>query len=344
MTLHRRAFMNSALALSSLSITPTLLSGPDESVPTSESPTPPINGEILDFWTNRVRQPSLRLRQGIRTKGADTKQPDDAAFLFFDQAANRFVLPTHVDTTGMTESGDVDLQVAVKRFRPSDAHRAKLAQFQSGSLRIDVSQVDKLPGIPEALAWSAITALLAGRSGTMPLAEKVKFDIGASGNTFQDLRLPGGKGFWSWNFFAKSRTGFWGRLLAFLGAAGKEVIPLLTLPVVSITALKAIDQLLGYVQAEGDTTWLFKSIETPLYCTKAAKTHMPDGALPLHDGTYVVASEDNVSKFADLVEMNGLIVPKNTPDLQVFDAAKDVLKDVTYVTVAVKATASPKPA
>jgi hypothetical protein len=54
---------------------------------------------------------------------------------------------------------------------------------------------------------------------------------------------------------------------------------------------------------------------------------------------YVIIPSDQVGSFSKqqskLVIKDGLIVPANTSSLDVYDAAKEVIPDVTYLTVGV---------
>src|SRR5204863_5292063 len=161
------------------------------------------------------------------------------------------------DIQDFPEKGDVSVSVHVDRFRPSQADRDQLARLQTGTLRIDVKQVTPLPGLPEALAWTAMEVLASKKSGEpAPTLNNVKFDPGSVWGQLQTVPLTGGLGFWSWNFFMKRREGFWAQLLDMLFKTLKTaepLLPLLGLPGIAVSGLKYVDSVLGGIQAEGES-------------------------------------------------------------------------------------------
>jgi hypothetical protein len=256
------------------------------------------------------------------------------------------------DIQNFPDKGDVSVSVHVDRFRPSVFDKATLADLQTGTLRIDVKQVAPLPGLPEALAWTAM-ATLASRDPKqkIPTLENVKFDPGSVWGQLQTVPLTGGLGFWSWNFFMKRRQGFWAQLLDKLFATIQTVqplLPLLGLPGVAVSGLKYIDDILGGIQAQGDSAWMFRGLDIAVCATKeslAAAGARGASKLPLTNGNYVVFPQQSVARLDNsLVVMDGYLVPKNTPPLQIYAAAANVLPDVSYMTVSVttKQTAAAK--
>jgi hypothetical protein len=289
---------------------------------------------------NKVRLPYDEFVQGIEPKGPPKKPgPQDSTFVF--PSPDKGLVPAGTlspnDFKEFPASGDLDVEVHVERFRPSPSDAASLAKLQTGTLRIDVKQVTPLPGLPEALAWTAMATLAYKKKGqAVPTLDSAKFDPGTAWGDFQKIPLTAGLGFWSWNFFMKSREGFWGNLLDHLFATLKTVepvLPLLGIPGIAVSALKFVDQIVGAVQAQGDSTWMFKGLEIPV-CT-TAQSFTAAGApgankLLLTNGSYVIIPEVNVSQLSsDLMIQNGLLVPPNTPPLKIFDEASKVLPDVS---------------
>jgi hypothetical protein len=95
---------------------------------------------------------------------------------------------------------------------------------------------------------------------------------------------------------------------------------------------------LGAVQAQGDSKWLFQGLDTAVCATKDSIGEVggPDAAkVVLTTGTYLIVRNSSVSQLKDLVIQDGLVVPHNTNKLDVFDAAKNTLKDQSYLTISV---------
>jgi hypothetical protein len=309
-----------------------------------------FNQSVFDFWTSKVRSPYEDFLAGEASKGAETPAPRDSTFLF-PSASKGLILAGTLGTDDIAdfpESGDRDVTVSVERFRASPADKATLANLQSGTLRIDVKQVTPLPGLPEALAWTAMATLASrDKNKTVPTLDNVKFDPGTLWGQFQKIPLTDGLGFWSWNFFMKKREGFWGQLLDILFKTLDTVqplLPILGLPGIAVSGLKYVDQIIGGIQAQGQSQWLFRGLDIAVCTTKESfKAAGAKGArkLPLTTGSYVIMPEDSVGQVdKDWIVSDGLLVPSKTPNNKVIDVAKTILPDVSYMTLSVSVSES----
>ncbi|HVR21782.1 MAG TPA: hypothetical protein VMU26_00510 [Candidatus Polarisedimenticolia bacterium] len=122
-----------------------------------------IDSRVANFWASQVRNPYEEFVQGSGAKGGHFPAPEEPIFLMLSsddslQLANT----TSADT--LPDSGSPGVLLSVRRFRPSEADKQQLQAFGTGSLRIDFKQVTNQPGIPDALAWSAMSSILAGRT------------------------------------------------------------------------------------------------------------------------------------------------------------------------------------
>lgn len=140
--------------------------------------------------------------------------------------------------------------------------------------------------------------------------------------------------------FMKKREGFWGILLDQLFKTLDTVqplLPLLGLPGIAVSGLKYVDQVLGAVQAQGQSQWMFKGLDVAVCATTSSfNAAGGNGArkLVLTNGNYVVIPENAVGKLNNnLVIQDGLLVPPGTAPLQIYDAAKTILPDVSYMTI-----------
>lgn len=95
---------------------------------------------------------------------------------------------------------------------------------------------------------------------------------------------------------------------------------------IAVSGLKYVDQILGAVQLQGDSSWLFKGLDIAVCATK--QSFEDTGAqgtneLLLTDESYVIVPEANVGQLnSKLVVPSGPLVPSETPPLKIFDAAK----------------------
>jgi hypothetical protein len=110
-------------------------------------------------------------------------------------------------------------------------------------------------------------------------------------------------------------------------------------PAIAITALTTVDSIVAEMTKDERTEWLFQSPDVYFYATKHARDGLEGSKLRLKSGMYVIMPSDKLSAFGKeqsrLTIKDGLIVPKNTSGLDVEAAAKDVIPDITYLTVGV---------
>lgn len=321
----------------------------------------PFDASVLRYWSSQARQPYWDFVNHAVAKGAKPPQPEESTFVFYSQETG-FVLASDLDPTAIKptdptkafpQKGDVNVQVHVDRFRPAGQDLAKLNNLETGTLRIDLAQKDKLPQLPEALAWTAMATLISGKKGKggTPLTDPNKdniqaFDPGKAWGQFQSVPLTGGLGFWTWNFFMKKQQGFWKQLLdhmfQVLHTSG-PYLPLLGIPGIAVSGLSYVDKILGAIQSQGDSAWLFQGLDSPVCATSDAIDNAGGKEatkVVLTNGTYLIVRTNAVSGLKNLAMQDGLIVPPKTAQLDIFDAAKDTLKDQTYLTLSVTAKSS----
>lgn len=304
-----------------------------------------LNQNIVEYWMSRVSAPYHDFLSPSEAKGVTKLEPRNSVFLF--PSATKGLVPAGTldtsDIANFPEDGNKDVTIHVERFRPSAADSATLANLQSGTLRIDVKQVTPLPGLPEALAWTAMATLASReKNQSIPNLNNIKFDPGTVWGQFQSIPLTDGLGFWSWNFFMKKREGFWGQLLDMLFKTldtAQPLLPILGLPGIAVSGLKYVDQIVGGIQAQGESQWLFSGLDIAVCATK--KSFDSAGAkgarkLPLTTGSYVIMPEDNVGDLqSDWVIQDGLLVHANTDPRQIYNDARTILPNASYMTISV---------
>lgn len=344
MSKNRREFLKSSVVTgASLPILTALASGDLSSIVKADPMFPPPQGGFdkatFDFWTQKVREPSETFAKGLAPKAA-TDVPE---FVYYDSAKG-FMPAGSIDENSLPDKGGVKASFRVQGFRPSNTSTASFNKLQSGSLRVDVKQTAPLPDLVEVLAWSAVAAFLPATNNQLPALKDLTFNPGESWGHLQEVPLTNGLGFWSWNFFLKKKESVWGKLMRAFKVANKVVFPLLGFPAIAVTALAAVDRVVGYLQAQEDSNWLFRSVENPIYATKEAKGKIGSG-IALRTGNYVVIPRDQLAKFGAVqstLEMKqGYLVKKGTSDFNVYDDALKQIPDVDYISLAIKVDKAP---
>jgi hypothetical protein len=300
------------------------------------SQTVPSDQESFDFWTQDVRNPEAA-SAGSRGLGNAAR----ASFVYHDQQRG-FVTGSDIGDDGLADAGDLDIVVNVDHVRPSVKDQTRFANLEGASLRIDLQQSTPLPSLKERLAWTAIAGFLP-ENKRLPALKEMSFDPGTTWGKLQTVPLPNGGGRWTWNFFLQRRKGRWMQLLDAIRRARGLLVPIfgIGLPAIAATALSTVDSLVAEITKDERTEWLFQSPDVYFYATKRARDSFEGSKLRLKRGMYVIMPSDQLSVFSKqqsgLMIKDGLIVPKNTPAMEVEAVAKDTVKEITYLTVGVTA-------
>jgi hypothetical protein len=300
-----------------------------------ESATPGSSDQAsYDFWTQQIRDP-----EGAGAKTRSLGAAPRASFVYYDEHAG-FVTGSDISDADLKDAGDLDVVVKVDHVRPSVADQSRFLNLEGASLRIDLQQGAPLPGLAERLAWTAIAGFLP-ENKTLPALKEMTFDPGSAWGKMQSVPLPGGLGNWTWNFFLQRRKSRWMQIFDVIRKAQGLAAPIfgLGLPAIATTALNTVDAIVGEITKDERTEWLFQSPDVSFYATKKARDAFEGSKLRLKRGMYVIMPSDKLSAFAKeqsgLIVKDGLIVPKNTSSLEVEGAAKETIKDITYLTVGV---------
>ncbi len=298
-----------------------------------------LDPSIISFWTEDIRRPSEAFAKNLTLLGGPSYQP---AFVYYI-SPGIFQAQTEIGTDDLPEKGQVNVSLRVERFRPSHGSSALFSKVQSGSLRIDVKQTKPLPDLGEALAWTAVAAFLPKQKNELTDLRDLTFDPGTAWGQLQQIPLTNGLGFWSWNFFLKNEDSFWSRLMNLFRQAEQSVFPFLGMPAIALTALKAVDRLVGYLQAEGQSSWLFKSVDSPIVATKEGLKAVGQG-LALKSGHYLIIPQEHLAAFGSarrgLELKDGYLVATGTDAFEWPANAALQIPSVDYLSVYVQATPS----
>ncbi len=303
---------------------------PQEAAPQTGS----AEQQTLDFWTRDIRNPDLAAA-GTRS----VESAPRASFVYYDERGG-FVAGSDIGDEGLRDAGDVDIVVNVDHIRPSVVDQDRFVNIDGASLRIDIQQAIPLPTLSERLAWTAIAGFLP-ENKKLPGLKEMTFDPGSIWGKLQSVPLPGGGGRWTWNFFVQRRKSRWMQIFeAIRRSRGiEETIFGLGFPAIATTALTTVDSIVAALTKDERTEWLFQSPDVYFYATKRARDAFEGSKLRIKKGMYVIVPSDKLSAFgkeqSQLTVKDGLIVPKNTSGLEVESAAREVIRDITYLTVGV---------
>ena len=290
----------------------------------------------MNFWTQDIRNPDLA--EGGKGVGAGAPR---ASFVFYDERRG-FVTGSDIGDDALKDRGDLDVIVNVDHVRPSAADQVRFENLEAGSLRIDIQQNAPLPSLAERLAWTAVAGFLP-ENKKLPALKEMTFDPGTTWGKLQSVPLPDGGGRWTWNFFLQKKKSRWMQIFDVIRKARGLLTPIFGLgfPAIAITALNTVDAIVGELTKDERTEWLFQSPDVYFYATKKSRDSFEGTKLRLKKGMYVIMPSDQLANFSKqqsgLMIKDGLIVPKNTPSLEVEAAAKDSIQGITYLTVGVTA-------
>jgi hypothetical protein len=305
---------------------------------------PPIETDqaTYDFWSRDIRNPGFS-----KTRSLDGESAPRATFVYYDKH-DGFVTGSDIGDVGLPDHGDVNVIVNVDHIHLSLTDQSRFVKLEGGSLRIDLQQADPLPLLAERLAWTSIAGFLP-EDKKLPPQKDMNFNPGATWGKLQSVPLPGGGGRWTWNFFLQHRKSRWMQLFELLRRDKNLLLPIygLGLPAIALTALDTVDNIVAELTKDANTDWLFQSPDVFVYATKNARDKFEGSKLRLKQGMYVVVPSNQIASFAKqstgLEIKDGLLVPKNTRSLDVFEAAKQTLPELTYLTVGVTARMTPTP-
>jgi hypothetical protein len=200
-------------------------------------------------------------------------------------------------------------------------------------------------GRTPAAGAAADTGAAAAPAATIPLQ---------AAKQAQSLVLPGGLGKTSFACFAKDpRKTLFG---SFVDVMSKVVnsplvsyLPLMSLPVVGSAGLAGVKALVGSLQGQGgQQQWILQSPPLDVTATVDGSKASPE-ALRLRSGSYIVIPKEHSAAMKDqlgkLKILDGFLVPKEATSLDVFDAAPETARMVSYISlqVVVANTKSGKP-
>jgi hypothetical protein len=263
-------------------------------------------------------------------------------FFYYDSAAKSFRRASDIEDGELLDADDAQATFAVTGFRPSTTDKDMFANISGGYLRVDLQQQVPLPGLLEALAWSATAVLLPDQAKKLPPLNN-RFDLGKAWGSFQAVLFPKGVGSWRWNFMVQEKESWWRQVLTLLGKfqgplVGGLIAPL-GLPAMAITAFKEFNNIYANLISQNSRTkFVVQSQDLPMAATKRAKQDLQlSTTIPLRTGAYIIVPRQHADSFSasmkNFIVKEGYVIDKNRQDYVA--ASRDAVPDVTYITLEV---------
>jgi hypothetical protein len=330
-----------------------------------------ISQDVVDYWVRHMGVPPSALPGGEDaaarvSRGASEEIGGLAREPFFFHVDNddKVLVPAEeVDDAKLLPTGDAKVELQLARLRLNGADKAVFGRYNAGGIYIDLQQSQRNTDPANAVATSFFSALMpavaalrsaekssgktSGKSsgGSVPApgsaAPAAAGSVQLGQTVGQSISLPGGIGHAAFSCFAKDmRKSAFGQIVAaFLSVSNNPIaafFPILSIPLMAVTSLTPIRTMVANLQAHGDNAWILQSGQLNLAATKeGAATLAP--SLRIRSGNYIAVPKSQISamkgKLSGLKMVDGFLVPKEASALEVYDAAQEVLSEVTYLSL-----------
>ncbi len=307
--------------------------------PADTSAETDVDQETRRFWMQDIRNSTAR----STTRGGGAPGVDEDAHPEFTiyKPDTGFRSPNQVQDAELLDKGNVSVTLRVLAFKASKADEQHFKNIQTGSLRIDFQQTAAQKAGRDPLVWSAFGAVQPSSTGALPALQSTSFNPGTVWGTQQSVPLPGGAGLWGWNFFVQKKESLWCSLISYILKDVAIVGPVMGFPALAVQALNTFNQFFGTVVTQAyKSKFLFQTVSDPTFATKDARQDAAytDGLPLVNQSHYVIVRRGQLKPFGDQMGkheiQNGVIVPQGTKGQDVFEAAKETLPDITYLTLA----------
>ena len=315
------------------------------------APEKQIPRDVADFWIRRVglagvtppsaQAPAGSTRTGSRRRAAQSMQEaygQEPLFLYVDPEENSLVPANEIAPSKLLPAGDTSVELKVTRVRLNADDRERLAKFESAAIYLDVQQ-QAGQDVANSVACAMLGALFPNKPN--PAAARIAAPRPQPGPA-QTIALPDGAGASTFCCFLKDgkRSPFGkmaNALLELSGAAAADFMPLLGMPGLMPPALNIVRTLVFNLQARGEQEWLFQDTAIALASTAEKATN--SAALRLRSGNYIIIPKSHSTAIkanqSGVKVVDGFLVPKAAGVLDVYDAAPETAKNVSYLSLAV---------
>jgi hypothetical protein len=226
--------------------------------------------------------------------------------------------------------------MAISQYRPGKGD----VSTDVSHFRIDATQTFDYMNLVAPLSWATIASITPDKDvSKLPTIDQLGFKAQANdtGNGIKQLTLPNGVGKFAVNLTRPANSTFT-TIVQSASVGITSVLSMLTLPAISVPAIKVFSELFGKWQSHA--TVIMNGNLTPVIATSTlpANVPIPQEPMALMNGYYIMLPEQHVpelkSEFANLTMLNGFLVSKNAPPgQQLTDLAQAAVPGVSYATL-----------
>jgi hypothetical protein len=235
-------------------------------------------------------------------------------------------------------SGDVQVKIAISQYRPGTGD----ASVDVSHFRIDTTQTFDYMNLVAPLSWATIASITPDKSiSKLPTIDQLGFTAeatapSAAGNVKQVV-LPSGVGKFAVNVTRPANPEMT-QIVSSVSTSVTAVLSMMTLPAISVPAIKVFSALFGKWQSHG--TVIMNGNLTPVIATSVTPPDvpMPQDPMPLTNGYYLMFPQEHqdelAKEFPNLTVQNGFLVHKDaasSDDLQT--RAKQAVPGVSYASL-----------
>lgn len=341
MTLSRRSFFADASALGMLAALLPELAAAQAAAP--QGPPEDAPHDSYDFWNgffDSVNPYSHNYGKKSASRGPKDQLPDPGAethYLHYRSDAKRLRYATDIEKEELLDHDcDVAINIAISQFRPGGGGESNIRASQ---LRVDTTQIHPYMNILSPLAWTAIASLTPDKAGKVSLDQLGFKSIQATQGTSKIL-LTRGTGKLAVNVSRAPSTSVFVKALNIMMTGAKIVVPMVSLPAISVPALSSFTELLSYW--EDRTRFIMSGNLTTAVATQQAMNdpEREDRYIGLLSGDYLMLPQSHTEELAkelpnlDLVQ--GYLVRKDAdPNLPLQTRAQSAVPGITYASMRV---------
>ncbi len=307
-----------------------------------QAPTEDLPHDSYDFWNgffDSVNPNSPNYGNKAASRGPEDQLPDPAVqtqYLQYNTEKKHIRYASDIDKGELLDhDGDVAVSVGLSQFRPG----AGETNLHASQLRVDTTQIHPFMNIMAPLAWTAIASVTPNKAGKVSM-DSLGFRSPQAAQSTGKILLTQGTGKMAVNISRAAQASFFVKALNVMMAGAKVVVPLVSLPAISVPALNSFTEALSYW--EDRTRFVMAGNLTTAVATQQAFSDpdREDRYIGLVSGDYLMVPQKHTEELAkalpnlDLIQ--GYLVPKDAdPNLPIEQRAEGAVPGITYASMRV---------
>jgi hypothetical protein len=265
-------------------------------------------------------------------------------FHYDDQNGLRFA--ENIDRSELPKiQGGALVSLSLSGFHPSSGDAKKIGEAAFSQIQVHAVQTTPIAQYIAPLSWVTLASIMHGKGQAtkLPTVDQLNFmsqdETGAT-SSVSHILYPKAEGKFAVNVTLPPRDSMLHKIIATSLKGAGIVAPLLSLPAISVPAIKAFTSFYNTLQQNAGFV-----INSPLKDAVASydavdSPNMHADALKLLTGPYIIVPSSSTDglreQMNDLKLVNGYLVPKTlASNVDPLTAAQEALPDITYATLKV---------